>query len=43
MISLIRTLIEGFTHGPECRSCSETIAAGDRFGRSEGVCAPCRS
>jgi hypothetical protein len=28
--------------GRWCRRCGETIGRADQFGRSEGVCGPCR-
>ncbi len=33
----------GVESGRWCRSCREPIGTDDPFGRSEGVCAPCRA
>jgi hypothetical protein len=34
--------LAGLESGRWCRRCGEAIGRGDRFGRSEGVCSPCR-
>jgi hypothetical protein len=39
--NFFRALV-GSESGRWCRSCTEAIPAGDSFGRSEGVCGPCR-
>ena len=33
----------GMESGSSCRCCGEAIMRDDHFGRSEGVCHPCRS
>ena len=33
----------GVEGGRWCRGCGEAILANDAFGRSEGVCRPCRA
>jgi hypothetical protein len=33
----------GLETGHWCRRCAEVIPAADAFGRSEGVCGPCRT
>ncbi len=35
--------LAGWESGPRCRRCDEAIGSGDPFGRSEGVCEPCRN
>ena len=39
---LFLSLVDPSTSNVACRSCKTTIAGNDEFGRSEGVCAPCR-
>lgn len=39
---LVRLLLR-FDSGRACRRCTEPIAYADPFGKSEGVCAGCRS
>ena len=34
--------LAGRESGRSCRCCGEAILSGDPFGRSEGVCRPCR-
>jgi hypothetical protein len=34
--------LAGRESGRSCRCCDEAILSGDPFGRSEGVCRPCR-
>jgi hypothetical protein len=34
--------LAGLESGRTCRSCHDAISRVDRFGRSEGVCGPCR-
>ena len=34
--------LAGLEAGRSCRSCGEPILGADPFGRSEGVCRPCR-
>jgi hypothetical protein len=43
MSNFLKTLFTGLPAGRWCRSCSEPIERDDPFGRSEGVCRPCRS
>lgn len=38
---LLRALV-GLEAGCTCRCCGESILDGDPFGKSEGVCRPCR-
>jgi hypothetical protein len=38
---LFRALV-GLETGRTCRTCGESILRDDPFGRSEGVCRPCR-
>jgi hypothetical protein len=38
---LMRALV-GLESGRSCRSCGEAILNTDPFGKSEGVCRPCR-
>jgi hypothetical protein len=35
--------LAGLESGRWCRACGEAIDRRDLFGRSEGVCAPCRA
>jgi hypothetical protein len=39
---LLRALV-GLEAGRSCRRCGESILDSDPFGRSEGVCRPCRA
>ena len=40
---LVLSLVDASTSTVACRTCKTAIARDDEFGRSEGVCAPCRS
>jgi hypothetical protein len=35
--------LAGLEQGRSCRCCGESILNGDPFGKSEGVCRPCRN
>ena len=35
--------LAGLETGRSCRRCADAIPRGDAFGRSEGVCHPCRT
>jgi hypothetical protein len=35
--------LAGLETGRSCRRCEDAIPRADRFGRSEGVCHPCRT
>jgi hypothetical protein len=39
---LFLSLVDAGISNVSCRSCKTAIAGDDEFGRSEGVCAPCR-
>jgi hypothetical protein len=39
---LVLSLVDQTSSTVTCRSCKSAIARDDEFGRSEGVCAPCR-
>jgi hypothetical protein len=39
--NVLRALV-GLESGRTCRSCDDAISRVDPFGRSEGVCGPCR-
>jgi hypothetical protein len=39
---LFLTLVDPNGSTVACRTCKIAIAGSDEFGRSEGVCAPCR-
>ena len=40
---LFLSLVDPGVSNVVCRTCKTAIARADEFGRSEGVCAPCRS
>jgi hypothetical protein len=40
---LFLSLVDPTASTVSCRCCKTAIAGDDEFGRSEGVCAPCRS
>jgi hypothetical protein len=39
---LVLSLVDPTASNVSCRSCKTAIVGDDAFGRSEGVCAPCR-
>jgi hypothetical protein len=40
--NLILSLLDHSAANVVCRTCKSAIHGDDQFGRSEGVCAPCR-